>query len=194
MAQYFEWDERLENKSGSFTFTINNQTYQMDTNAGVFSKDKLDTGTRILLETVLDHQEKVESLLDLGCGIGPVGVVLSSFWNCSTTMVDVNPKALECAQKNMERIHKKAIYLCQDGVKEGNFDCILLNPPIRTGKEVIYRLFDECIAHCTGSFWIVIRKQHGAASAQKYLEEKCDVERVTRDKGYWVLRCTNFSK
>lgn len=64
-----------------------------------FSKDKLDTGTRILLETVLDHQEKVDSLLDLGCGIGPVAVVLSSEWDCKTTMIDVNPKALDLAKK-----------------------------------------------------------------------------------------------
>ncbi len=194
MAQYFEWDERLDHQESTYTFSLRNKSYTMDTNAGVFSKDKLDTGTRLLLETVLDHQEKAGSLLDLGCGIGPVGVVLSSEWDCKTTMIDVNPKALELAKKNMNRIHKEATYLCQDGIQEGMFDCILLNPPIRTGKEVIYRLFDECIAHCKKDFWLVIRKQHGAVSAQKYLEKQCEVKRMARDKGYWVLHCTNFSK
>lgn len=194
MTQYFEWDERLDDKKSTYTFSIRNKNYTMDTNAGVFSKDKLDTGTRILLETVLDYQEKPESLLDLGCGIGPVAVVLSSEWDCATTMIDVNPKAIELAKANMKRIHKEATYLCQDGIQEGLFDCILLNPPIRTGKEVIYRLFDECIAHCKKDLWIVIRKQHGAASAQKYLEAKCEVKRMARDKGYWVFHCTNFSR
>ena len=79
---------------------------------------------------------------------------------------------------------------CQDGAHEGQFECILLNPPIRTGKKVIYRLFDECLEHLenNGRFWLVMRKQHGAQSAIQYLGEKeCMVRKVNRDKGFWVF-------
>ena len=116
---------------------------------------------------------------------------LASEWDCALTMVDVNQKAIECAKVNMRNIQKEATFLCQDGIKEGMFDCILLNPPIRTGKAVIYRLFDECMAHCSGSLWIVIRKQHGAASAQKYLEQNYAVKRMGKEKGFWVFQIQN---
>lgn len=191
MTQYFEWDPRLDQKAETFTFSLNDKDYTMQSNAGVFSKDKLDTGTRILLETVLKNEKPCQKVLDMGCGIGPVGVVLASEWDCALTMVDVNQKAIECAKVNMRNIQKEATFLCQDGIKEGMFDCIILNPPIRTGKAVIYRLFDECMAHCSGSLWIVIRKQHGAASAQKYLEQNYAVKRMGKEKGFLVFQIQN---
>lgn len=188
MGQYFEWDDRLDHQEETVTFSLNDKDYTMVSNAGVFSKGRLDTGTRILLETVLKEQKPCQDVLDMGCGIGPVGLVLAREWDCTPTMVDINPKAIECAQKNMERYQKQATFFCQDGLREGRYECILINPPIRTGKEVIYRLFEECMAHCTGSLWIVIRKQHGAQSAQKYLAQNYCVERVHRENGFWILR------
>ena len=77
---------------------------------------------------------------------------------------------------------------------EGGFDAIVLNPPIRTGKAVIYAMFADAAAHLNpgGALYIVIRKQQGAESAQKYLSTIYrDVERIAREKGYWVLRCAN---
>ena len=77
-------------------------------------------------------------------------------------------------------------------VLEGGFDAIVLNPPIRTGKAVIYAMFADAAAHLSpgGALYIVIRKQQGAESAQKYLGTiYADVERIAREKGYWVLRC-----
>ena len=75
---------------------------------------------------------------------------------------------------------------------EGKFSAIVLNPPIRTGKEVIYSMFADALNHLTdtGALYIVIRKQQGAESAQKYLKTiYAGVERISREKGYWVLRC-----
>ena len=74
----------------------------------------------------------------------------------------------------------------------GTFSAIVLNPPIRAGKAVIYGLFAAARAHLNqnGALYIVIRKQQGAESAQRYLQTiYSDVERIARDKGYWVLRC-----
>ena len=193
MSHYFTNDQAVTDLPSNIHFELNEREFVLHSNAGVFSKDKLDTGTRILLETILEHEQNPESVLDLGCGIGPVGVVLSNFWNCHMTMIDVNERATELARQNMNAYKKEADILCQDGITEGEFDCIVLNPPIRTGKEVIYRLFDECMQHlkADGRFWIVMRKQHGAQSAVKRFEEQGHtVDRVTRDKGYWILRVT----
>ena len=193
MSHYFTNDQSVTDLPSSIHFELNGREFVLHSNAGVFSKDKLDTGTRILLETILEHEQNPELVLDLGCGIGPVGVVLSSFWDCHMTMIDVNERATQLALQNMNAYKKEADILCQDGIKEGKFDCIVLNPPIRTGKEVIYRLFDECMQHlkADGRFWIVMRKQHGAQSAVKRFEEQGhSVDRVVRDKGYWILRVT----
>ena len=73
---------------------------------------------------------------------------------------------------------------------------MITNPPIRAGKAVIYRMFDEAYAHLNGggSFYAVIRRKQGAESACRKLEEifqNCDV--ISRDKGYWVLKSTKLT-
>ena len=196
MSHYFENDELLKEKPEIIHFSIQNREYNLNSNSGVFSKEKLDTGTRILLETVLENETNPESVLDLGCGIGCIGIVLLSNWKCQMTMIDVNQRAVELTRLNLKQNQLDATVLCQDGIQDGLFDCILLNPPIRTGKKVIYSLFDQSMSHLkeNGRFWIVMRKQHGAASAVSYLEEKGHkVERVNRDKGYWILKITKVS-
>lgn len=188
MSHYFINDETIEDTPFTISFTIKDRFFKLQSNKGVFSKDKLDTGTEILLNTVLDCETSPSTVLDLGCGIGVVGVVLSRFWDSEITMIDINSRACDLARMNMK---KKTKILNQDGIKEGSFDCIVFNPPIRTGKKVMYSLFDQCIEHLkeSGRLWIVIRKQHGAQSAMNHFEEMgCQVERVTRDKGYWILK------
>ncbi len=193
MSHYFENDEALKDESKQIHFSVRNKSYTLQSNTGVFSKDKLDTGTHILLETVLENESNPHRCLDLGCGIGPIGIVLLSNWNTEMTMIDINQRAVDLAKENIRRNQFKATVLCQDGIHEGEFDCILLNPPIRTGKKMIYSLFDQCMEHLNkeGSFWIVMRKQHGAQSAIAYLESKgYTVQRMNRDKGYWILKIT----
>ncbi|MGM9947818.1 class I SAM-dependent methyltransferase [Floccifex sp.] len=191
MSQYFENDTTIKDEPFIFHFSIQNKEYKLQSNNGVFSKDKLDTGTKILLECVLKEEKEVQRVLDLGCGIGPVGLVMAHHFDCDLTMIDINERAVELARQNMASFQSRCTIKCQDGLKQedGFFDCILLNPPIRTGKKVVYSLFDQCIEHLKGNFYVVMRKQHGAQSAMKYLEEKgCCVERMYRDKGFWVLK------
>ncbi|MCF0245952.1 MAG: methyltransferase [Ileibacterium sp.] len=192
MAHYFENDKNLKTDRHEIHFSIDGKTFLMMSDAGVFSKDKLDTGTSILLESVLKNSQPAKHVLDLGCGIGPVGVVLGTFWNCEVTGIDVNERACALALQNYKNNHVQGQVLCQDGVTAGEFDCILLNPPIRAGKEVIYRLFEQSAAHLTknGALWIVMRKQHGAQSAVNFLQDTLHLktERLNRDKGFWIIK------
>ncbi len=191
MVQYFENDASQKDKPSTISFTIQDHAFMLESNSGVFSKDRLDTGTRILLEAILENESSCSHVLDLGCGIGPVGVVLGTFWHCDLTCIDVNEKAVQLTKRNLQKNGLSGNVLCSDGVQSGTYDCVVLNPPIRAGKKTIYRLFDEAMAHCTNHLWIVMRKQHGAASAQDYLATKYTVSRVKRDKGYWVLRVSS---
>ena len=190
MSHYFLEDKNLKDQEKILSFSIKGKKFQLLTNTGLFSKDKLDIGTKILLETVLDYQEQPDSLLDLGCGMGTLSVVLSSFWDCKLSAIDINPRAVEYTKKNLK--NKEARVIRSDGIQEGQFDCIVLNPPIRAGKKVIYSLLDQCKKHCVGNLWIVIRKNHGAQSLVNYLESiGMEVNRVRREKGYWILQAYN---
>ena len=94
MSHYFT-NDIVKDVPEEITIQFRDFTYKLNSNAGVFSKDKLDEGTRILLETVLDNESEPESTLDLGCGIGPIALILMEYWKHTTmTMIDVNQRAV----------------------------------------------------------------------------------------------------
>ena len=155
---------------------------------GVFSKGEIDEGTRILLEALPPLKGRV---LDLGCGWGPVGITLGKLYpEISVLMSDVNQRAVDLAKTNIKKNGLQNVEaVASDGfdMLEGTFDCIITNPPIRAGKQTIYRLFDDAIKHLNpgGSLFIVIRRQQGAESALKHLRECARV--IEKKKGFWVI-------
>jgi 16S rRNA (guanine1207-N2)-methyltransferase len=155
---------------------------------GVFSKGEIDEGTRILLEALPPLKGRV---LDLGCGWGPVGITLGKLYHdLSVLMSDVNQRAVDLAKTNIKKNGLQNVEaVASDGfdMLEGTFDCIITNPPIRAGKQTIYRLFDDAIKHLNpgGSLFIVIRRQQGAESALKHLGECAWV--IEKKKGFWVI-------
>lgn len=174
-------------------FEVLGLQFKCVTDAGVFSRDGLDMGTRVLLGALPEVTGRV---LDLGCGWGAVGMALGKRYpDARLLLTDVNARAVELAGRNLAANGvANARVVCGDGFEavDGAFDLIALNPPIRAGKAAVYALFRESAAHLApgGSLWVVMRKQQGAGSAQEYLQTLfSQVERVRRDKGYWVLRC-----
>lgn len=129
----------------------------------------------------------------MGCGYGTIGIVLQKLYpSCSVVSVDVNPRAVELTQINSQQNSTTLTAFVSDGFEkiEDKFDYIVTNPPIRAGKAVIYKMFEDAYEHLHvgGSLIAVIRKQQGAQSAVKKFEEifsNCEV--VMRDKGYWIL-------
>jgi 16S rRNA (guanine1207-N2)-methyltransferase len=193
MAHYFENDANQNYQAHTMSFELDGKTYSLSSSTGLFSHEKLDTGTRILLEEILKRQTPPKNLLDLGCGIGVVGVVLGQVFQCEVTCIDISEQASKIAAQNLKKYGISGEVLCQNGLsqEQGMYECIVLNPPIRTGKESIYALFEQAIAHLQqdGTFWIVMRKQHGAASALTFLESlDVKAKRVARDKGYWIIQ------
>lgn len=161
------------------------------TDAGVFSRDGLDRGTEILLNALPELSGRA---LDLGCGWGAVGVALGKKYPAlEIVMTDVNRRAAALARRNLEANGVRAEVLEGDGFErvEGLFDAVITNPPIRAGKAAIYGLFDEARNHLVpgGALYVVIRKQQGAPSALKHLQETYgSAEIIEREAGYWVLR------
>jgi 16S rRNA (guanine1207-N2)-methyltransferase len=168
------------------------------TNAGVFSKKGIDFGSRLLIETVVLKEK--EHILDLGCGYGPIGIALAKANPTITVqMVDINERAVALVEENARRndVAQQVRVKSSDGfdaISGELFDMILCNPPIRMGKALIYRLFEQAKKHLhpSGSLWIVIRKQQGAASAKQELANFYEsVEQVAQKKGYCIFLAKN---
>lgn len=190
---YYTSAPSVEHDERSVIFEVLGGRFRCTTDSGVFSRDGLDMGTRILLEALPEMEGRV---LDLGCGWGPVGVVLGKTYPAAEILLtDVNERAAQLARRNLrENGVDNAQVVTGDGFAAvtGLFDSIVLNPPIRAGKAVIYAMFESARDYLSenGALYIVIRKQQGAESAEKYLKTLyADVERIAREKGYWVLRC-----
>ena len=194
MTHYFQNDPTLKSERRLITFTVLGAAFQLVSDAGVFSKDELDEGTRILLESCisLPWQGVVG---DIGCAIGTVGLVLATHSPQSRVyLADVNERAIELAKENAERMNLVNVQIAvQDGISTWphGFDSMWLNPPIRAGKAVIYRLYREAYDHLRvgGSLFIVIRKDHGSESTYKELSRYfSSVRRLNREKGYHVYQ------
>ena len=191
--QYYTRIPSSESKPAECVFSFRGKTLRFTTDAGVFSRGELDAGTRLLLDALPDVLEG--SVLDLGCGWGPIGISVKAAWpETDVTLADVNLRALSWAEKNAARNGVRVSCLESDGFSalEGRtFDAVITNPPIRAGKQVIYRLFREAFDHLStgGSLFLVIRKQQGAESCIRYLEGFfASVEKLDRSAGFWVLQ------
>jgi len=168
---------------------------QFVTDAGVFSKSGVDYGSRVLIEA-LDLPAGAE-VLDVGCGYGAIGVTVAKLSpGSSITMIDINERAVQLARENaVLNGVEKAVEVIQSDlytqVQDREFDTIITNPPIRAGKAVVHRIFDEGyhLLKAGGSMWVVIQKKQGAPSAEaKLISLFGDVEEVTKDKGYRIFR------
>ncbi|MBU0996837.1 MAG: methyltransferase [Firmicutes bacterium] len=193
MNHYFTRDnDGLKKDPKLIIFKINQSEYTMETDSGVFSRSGLDYGTRVLLETILPLN--VKSVLDLGCGYGPIGIVLSKETKATVLMADINQRALELAKKNAIRnkIDVEVVESDEFTSINGKFDAIVTNPPIRAGKQVYYEWFEKSKDFLTesGSFYVVIQKKQGAPSAIKELEKFYPkVEILDKKSGYFVIKC-----
>ncbi len=196
MSHYYDFDPSLQSKPKQINAYIGNEKLSFLTDIGVFSKNEIDFGSYLLILELL-KQPSVETLLDVGCGYGVIGLTLSYFKKCQQVdLIDVNPRAIELTLKNAKNFHlsNAEVYL-SDGFTNVKkiFDTIVMNPPIRAGKKVIYSMFLDAFYHLKhqGELWIVIKKDLGALSAQKKLLEIFKQVRVVlKHKGYWILQAT----
>ena len=193
--QYFASAPQSASAPRPFDLTWRGRSYRFLTDSGVFSKGELDTGTQVLLNALPGHI--AGDVLDLGCGWGPVGILLAAQHpDAQLTLADVNERAVSLARQNAAANGVKVRVVLSDGFAQlpGAFDLIALNPPIRAGKQVVYCLFDECREHLApgGALYVVIRKQQGADSAKKHLLTLFpSVETVARKGGFHVFECTS---
>lgn len=195
LEQYFTNNPNLKSELRTIIYKQKDKTLTFYSDNGVFSKDKLDFGSTLLLDTIFKNINKDNlNILDVGCGYGFIGISIAKMLSAHVTMCDINKRALHLAKKNIQE--NDIENLCQ--VIESNmyenitdiYDLIITNPPIRAGKNVVYGILDGARDYLKedGELWMVIRKDQGAKSTMTHLEEKYNCEIVAKSKGFYIIK------
>lgn len=198
MQHYFIDKEHKETDYFEFTETFKDLSFTFKSCDSVFFKDCIDYGTKTLLSAIIKKVNLKDKVLDIGCGYGAIGIVLSRFFeNVKITMCDINNTAVELARTNVLKNHAKNIENvfysnAYENVNE-KFDFIITNPPIKAGKENLLNILlgAKNFLKDNGELIFVIKKKHGEDSIKKILQQNYkDVEIIARDSGYYILRVT----
>lgn len=194
--QYFDNNENLRSEIRKLNYKYDSYSFIFNSDLGVFSKDKIDEGSKLLAECYFKYGKRDISLLDVGCGIGFLGISISKIMNANVDMVDVNNRAIHLCKMNMKendvdgRVWNSNVY---DDVKD-SYDVIISNPPIRAGKNVYLRIIEEAFNHLNndGELWFVMRTNHGVKTVIKNLKAKYNVDVLAKEKGFYVVKVYNL--
>ena len=164
------------------------------TDNGVFSKDGLDFGSRLLLESI-PLEEVGGKILDMGCGYGVFGIVISKLTSAHVDMVDVNLRALHLATRNAKENGVSNVSIFESNVYQNvssKYSSIVTNPPIRAGKKVVYDIVMNAKNYLEddGKLFLVIRKEQGAKSLIVDLEKIYTVDILKKSKGFFIIKCS----
>ena len=191
MPQYFD-NVDLKSEIKEYSTDILDVKLKFKTDNGVFSKDKLDFGTRTLLEN-LPLDELNGNVLDIGCGYGPIGIYLKKATSCNVDMCDVNKRAIHLANMNA-KLNNVDVNIFESDVysninKKYNF--IVTNPPIRVGKDILYSIVMNAKDYLldNGVLFLVVHKDQGAKSMLFDLQKVYNVEVIKKNKGFFIFRC-----
>lgn len=192
MEHYFT-NSDVKSNLKKISCNVCDKKFVFNTDNGVFSKKGLDFGSRTLIDVLLSC-DITGNVLDIGCGYGVLGIILSSFFNINVDMVDVNKRAVHLANMNIRLNNVSGVNaFCSDiysGVDK-KYDVIVTNPPIRAGKEVVYEFLFGARNYLVpgGSLYCVINKDQGAKSVVKDLSVYGKVEVLKKNKGFFVIKC-----
>lgn len=191
LEQYFTNNENLKSERKIITYTYGSVSYDFISDNGVFSKNKIDYGSRVLLDTYFKNKKDIQNFLDVGCGYGFLSVVLAKNLGIFGVGVDVNRRALKLAVENAKLNHVNVEFI-ESNIYEnvdGLFDLIITNPPIRAGKRIVLEILKGAQEHLnpSGELWFVIRKDQGAKSVINELNALYKIEILEKSKGFYVI-------
>ncbi|WP_345475667.1 class I SAM-dependent methyltransferase [Actinoallomurus oryzae] len=196
---YFAERPQARSRPGTVDLVLPDLHFRLATDRGMFSPDRVDLGTRVLLDSVPPPPPDGD-LLDLGCGYGPIALTMAArspqaiVWG-----VDVNERALECGRDNAQAagLDNVRFGLERDVPAGTRFAAIWSNPPIRIGKPALHGLLDTWLPRLVpgGRAHLVVQKNLGSDSLQRWLQSRgWPTERLTSRAGYRVLAVTNPEK
>ena len=196
MEHYYSESPASELRIKKISQNINGVKFEFYTSSGVFSKDKIDMGTLILAENMIIG--KNFKVLDIGCGIGILGIAASRLFGAKAVMVDINKRAVMLAKKNIG-LNKTSAEIFQgnlyENINQNDFDAVLSNPPQSAGKELCFQLIEESKNYLkqNGNLQIVARHNKGGKTLSKKMEEVFGNSKIiARESGYSVYLSVKF--
>lgn len=193
MDHYFTNNQNLKSEIKTINYSYKNYEFLFYSDNGVFSKEHIDYGSKLLVETFLENYQNRGSILDVGCGYGFMGITISKVLDCKVSMVDVNKRALHLTKMNIEKNGANADAYESDAYAsvEDKYDVIITNPPVRAGKEVLLNILVGAKDYLkeNGELWYVLRKDQGAKSIEKVLNKYYSIQTVEKSKGFYVFCC-----
>lgn len=193
LEHYFSHNPNIKSELRTIKVRFNDLDLTFCSDNGVFSKDKIDFGSRNLIDEIIKNcNHNFKTVLDVGCGYGFMGISIAKKFNCKVDMIDVNERAIHLTKKNISinKVEGRAfVSNIYENVKD-KYDLIVTNPPIRAGKEVVLKILKEANLHLNpeGELWFVIRKDQGAKSVKKELENNYDCLVIAKNKGFYVIK------
>src|SRR3954471_14802604 len=194
-GQYFEANPSVPSHRRTVRLALPDVTLDLVTDRGVFAKDEVDPGSKLLLLESPPPAEEGD-LLDLGCGYGPLALTLATRRPRATVWaVDVNERAVELTAENARSLGLGNVRAtAPDAVPaDVRFATIWSNPPIRIGKPALHDLLRTWLPRLDdgGEAVLVVHKHLGSDSLAAWLaQEGWDVERLTSRMGYRILSVT----
>ena len=196
MDHYFTNNQNLKSEIRTLGYECQGQTINFFSDNGVFSKNHLDYGSRLLIETFLKNESDYETVLDVGCGYGLIGITISKITGKNVTMCDINKRAIHLCERNIVA-NKVSAIVFESNIYENindKYDIIITNPPIKAGKNVVLEFLMGAKNHLNseGRLWFVMRKDQGAKSIKKMLSEHFEINILEKDKGFYIFSCKMY--
>lgn len=193
---YFSSSPDTQLKLRTINARIAGKEYELTTSNSIFSPERIDAGTQVLLATT--PQPPAEgNVLDLGCGWGPIALTLAIESPGATIWaVDVNERALDLVRANAAAVGVENVRaVTPDAVPENvSFATIWSNPPIRIGKEALHGMLEKWMPRLEqgADAWLVVQRNLGSDSLHRWMDVAFEASLVTTkeeiSKGYRVLK------
>ena len=200
MSHYYDANPQAESDRHIIEYQALGTLFKFVTDSAVFSRKSVDFGTDLLLTEMIEDVKASKpsggTFLDLGCGAGIVGIVFKyKFMKFDCMGVDVNNRAVALANENaklngvqVDFVQSDVLNNIGDNVK---FNLVATNPPVRAGKAVVFRFYEEAYEHMEngGALYVVLQRKQGAPSTEKKLIELFgNCETLGIDGGYRVMK------
>ena len=191
---YFSKKPTSPLRTTSVSFSFRGHEMKFLCASGVFSSEKIDTATALLLAHA--QIEDGRDVLDLGCGIGVIGIsIKKAFLSSSVTLSDVNQRALQFAQKNAKKNRVDVAVVESDlfsAFSGKQFDTIITNPPHHAGRELLYKMISEAPLYLKsgGVLQLVASHNKGGSMLEKKMKETFGNVSTLVKKGGFRVYCS----
>lgn len=192
MAHYFDEKQNSRLALKRYDVNLRGRTFYFFTATGIFSKERLDKGTRILAENMVVGQS--DFVLDMGCGAGILGIVAAKLSKGKIVMTDINKRAVSLAKKNVKLNDANNVEIRQGnlfepiGINE-RFDVIVVNPPMKAGYKVCFEIIEKARLHLVenGALQLVaLHNKGGRRLSERMKAVFGNVSEVAKESGYRV--------